>query len=211
MANRISGMNSLNRLRPMESEQPKQTEKNAAEKSINKDAYDGMSGAERAEMQRFMNLKARAERSNDQGARTVRNLGPATSLMIDEERRGLSPDRAKEAFADFDLSHYENARLNELDERDPAVMERLPQSVRDSYQHYYDHAEANDWATVYISKHPLDGESVYMVATRTDGSDNYMELFDADGVALASGRAIENDPRDWDSTFGDCRSGVVYD
>ena len=27
----------------------------------------------------------------------------------------------------------------------------LPQSVRDSYQHYYDHAEANDWATVYIS------------------------------------------------------------
>ncbi len=57
MANRISGMNSLNRLRPVESEQPKQAEKPAAEKSINQDTYDGMSGAERAEMQRFMNLK----------------------------------------------------------------------------------------------------------------------------------------------------------
>ena len=211
MANRISGMNSLTRLRPVESEQPKQAEKPAAEKSINQDTYDGMSGAERAEMQRFMNLKARAERSTDQGARTVRNLGPATSLMIDQEPGGISAERAKEAFANFDLSHYENARLNELDERDPTVMEGLPQSVRDSYQHYYDHAEANDWATVYISKHPLDGESVYMVATRTDGSDNYMELFDSNGVALASGRAIENDTRTWDSTFGDCRSGVIYD
>ena len=211
MANRISGMNSLNRLRPAESKEANQVAKSDGQKSVNQDVYDGMSGAERAEMQRFMNLKSRSEQPKDQAARTVRNLGPATSLMIDDESRGISAERAKEAFADFDLSHYENARLNELDERDPAVMRSLPQSVRDSYQHYYDHAEANDWASVYISQHPVDGESVYMVATRTDGSDNYMELFDASGTALASGRAIENEPRDWDTTFGDCRSGVIYD
>lgn len=211
MANRISGMNSLNRPRPTESEQPKQSQRSAAEKNINQDAYDGMSGTERDEMQRFISLQARVEQPSGQAPRTVRNLGPATSLMIDEAPVGLTPDRAKEAFADFDLSRYENARLNELDERDPAVMRSLPQSVQDSYQHYYDHAEANDWASVYISKHQLDDESVYMVATRTDGSDNYMELFDVNGEALASGRAIEDEPRDWDSSFGECRSGVVYD
>ena len=211
MANRISGISSLNRLRPVESKETHQVAKSDGQRSVNQDVYDGMSGAERAEMQRFMTLKARSEQPKDQAVRTVRNLGPATSLMIDDESRGISAERAKEAFADFDLSHYENARLNELDERDPAVMRSLPQSVRDSYQHYYDHAEANDWASVYISQHPVDGESVYMVATRTDGSDNYMELFDASGTALASGRAIENEPRDWDTTFGDCRSGVIYD
>ena len=211
MANRISGISSLNRLRPVESKETNQVAKSDGQRSVNQDVYDGMSGAERAEMQRFMTLTTRSEQPKDQAVRTVRNLGPATSLTIDDESRGISAERAKEAFADFDLSRYENARLNELDKRDPAVMRSLPQSVRDSYQHYYDHAEANDWASVYISQHPVDGESVYMVATRTDGSDNYMELFDASGTALASGRAIENEPRDWDTTFGDCRSGVIYD
>ena len=93
----------------------------------------------------------------------------------------------KKTFARYDLSDYQNAQRNALDDRNPEVMNALPESVRDSFAHYYDHAEANDWATVYLSRHELDGESLYMVATRTDGSDNYMELFGADGRPLASG------------------------
>ena len=64
---------------------------------------------------------------------------------------------------------------------------------------------------MYLSRHELDGESLYMVATRTDGSDNYMELFGADGRPLASGEAMENEPRRWDAVFGASRARVVYD
>jgi len=172
--------------------------------------FEGMSGGERAEMQRFMALKDQAQ-TTGQIKSGVRNLGAATPLLFEAQAGQSLQDRAKAQFANFDLTQMGNAQLNNLDERDPQVMEGLPQSVQDSYKHYYDNAEANDWASVYLSKHQVGGDDVYMVATRTDGSDNYMELFDASGKPLASGEALEDDPRAWDSEFGACRAGVIWD
>ena len=175
------------------------------------DRFEGLSGAERAEMQRFMNLKARAEAAPHGGGRSVRSVGAATAALLSDRQGGVTAERAQDAFGRYDLSDYQNAQRNSLDDRNPEVMNALPESVRDSFAHYYDHAEANDWATVYLSRHELDGESLYMVATRTDGSDNYMELFGADGRPLASGEAMENEPRRWDAEFGASRARVVYD
>ena len=83
--------------------------------------------------------------------------------------------------------------------------------MRASYQHYYDHAEANDWASVRLSQHRVGAEEVYMVSTTTDGDDNYMELFAKDGRALASGESLADDPRVWDEEFGACRAGVIWE
>jgi len=214
MVNRISGNAPPAVPRSVESpsaQEPAKTSSSGSAAQAERSAlFEGMSGGERAEMQRFMALKNSAE-SSGQAKSGVRNLGAATPLLFEAQAGESLQDRAKAQFADFDLTQMSNAQLNNLDERDPRVMERLPQSVQDSYQHYYDNAEANDWASVYLSKHQVGDDDVYMIATRTDGSDNYMELFDASGKPLASGEALEDDRRNWDSEFGACRARVIWD
>jgi hypothetical protein len=158
--------------------------------------FDGLGGAERAEMQRFMALKDRHQEQQ---------------LLFDNQPEVSLADAAKDQFASYDLTKFDNLENNLIDERDPAVFDALPASVRDSYNHYFSHAEANDWGTVRIAKHQVAGEDVYMVNTTTDGSDNYMELFAADGRPLASGQAQEDDARNWDAEFGACRTGVIWE
>ena len=81
-------------------------------------------------------------------------------------------------------------------------MNALPESVRDGFAHYYDHAEANDWATVYLSRHELDGESLYT-------GDPHRRFGQLHGSSRRE--AMENEPRRWDAEFGASRARVVYD
>jgi len=89
--------------------------------------------------------------------------------------------------------------------RDPDVRATVPGSVQESYDYYYQEAEANDWGTVRVLEREVDGDPVYLVATTTDGSDAYMELFDASGLPLGSGQQIEGESTVWDAEQGDCR------
>jgi hypothetical protein len=173
--------------------------------------FDGLGGADRAEMLRFMALKDGHQEQQGGAQAAVRNLGAATPLLFANQPEVSLADAAKGQFANYDLTTFDNLEKNVIDERDPAVFDALPASVRESYNHYFNHAEANDWGTVRIAKHQVAGEDVYMVNTTTDGSDNYMELFAADGRPLASGQAQEDDARNWDAEFGACRTGVIWE
>ncbi|MDE0883571.1 MAG: hypothetical protein OSB21_13345 [Myxococcota bacterium] len=175
---------------------------------VRSQSFEGLGGAERAEMQRFMSFKPAANNAAQAG---VRNLGAATALLFNEPAEASLADRTKEQFASFDLTDYSALDGKAVKERDPNVMRNLPDNVQESYEHYFNNAEANDWGSVTISKHQVGGEDVYMVSTTTDGDDNYMELFAKDGAKLASGQSYADDTRVWDAEFGACRAGVIWD
>ena len=171
---------------------------------LNRDGFDLMSSAQRRAQ---LGQPMRAEQG---AAAPIRAVGGATAALLGASTVG-DAERAKELFGSFDLTDAELRDVGAVDTHADGALAALPAGVRKSYQHYYNHCEAQDWATVSVSKHAMGEQMVWMVATRTDGSDNYMELFDAAGSPLASGRAIENDPRVWDRHFGAIREAVVYD
>lgn len=66
-----------------------------------------------------------------------------------------------------------------------------------------------DWGSVDIHRWELNGKPLYVVRTDTDGSDGWLELYDADGTALGYGRT------DWSwpvwAAKGDVRRSVFGD
>tara|TARA_B100000676_G_C17556576_1_gene570081 strand:- start:128 stop:529 length:402 start_codon:yes stop_codon:yes gene_type:complete len=113
--------------------------------------------------------------------------------------------RTRAQFTHFDLQNWQQLQSGRVDMRDPAARAAMPESVQESYDYYYNKAEANDWGSVRVLERQVGDDPVYLVATTTDGSDAYMELFDRDGEPLGSGQQIEGQPTDWDAVQGACR------
>lgn len=134
------------------------------------------------------------------------NLGAASRMALDAELRAGSPgSRARDHFGGFDLQNWESLQEGKVDMRDAQARDALPDNVKESYDYYFNRAEANDWGTVRVLKREVEGDPVYLVATTTDGSDAYMELFSESGDQLGSGQQMEGERTDWDARFGACR------
>lgn len=134
-----------------------------------------------------------------------RNLGPATRMELEAQLGGDLAERTRAQFTNFDLQNWEQLQSGRVDMRDAAARAGTPDGVQESYDYYYNKAEANDWGTVRVLERQVGDDPIYLVATTTDGSDAYMELFDRDGAPLGSGQQIEGQPTDWDAIQGACR------
>ncbi len=65
---------------------------------------------------------------------------------------------------------------------------QLPTSVVEATEYYLEHVARQDWGWVTIYQLPLEGELLYVVFVGTDGDDGWLELFDARGHSLGTGR-----------------------
>jgi len=77
----------------------------------------------------------------------------------------------------------------------------VPKHVLEAFDVYYQ-AEAADWASATLKAVHFGGRDLYAVHLGTDGDDGYLELFEADGTPLASGRLWADDFARWDAFFG---------
>ncbi len=69
-----------------------------------------------------------------------------------------------------------------------AVARRWPEPVIEAYR-FYERAVMNrDNGTVGVFRWDFEGSSLYLVRCGTDGSDGYLEIYDADGTALGYAR-----------------------
>lgn len=64
----------------------------------------------------------------------------------------------------------------------------LPNMVRQAVDYYYEHIEKRDIGVVRLYQLTVEGSSVYLVRTTTDGDDGWIELFDATGEPFGTGR-----------------------
>lgn len=156
----------------------------------------------------FLSRAERAEIAQDDP-----QLGALTDLAM--LRLGKLPPADQTAavrdfFADFDFSDH---RLSEgsllggarVDAR-PGRPERaqLPQSVLEVFD-FYHRAEDADWASVSLQSGTIAGQPVWVSYMTTDGDDEYLEIMDAQGKALASGHLLAGDDLRWDAWPGRVR------
>ena len=135
----------------------------------------------------------------------AQRMGPTARMTLEAEIEGRLSAAARDHFGAIPLDDYRALQSGSLNLRNPDVRTRLPASVQESYDWYFETAEANDWGTVRVLQRQVGDESVYMVATTTDGSDHYMELFDVRGAPLGSGQQMDGETTQWDANQGDCR------
>jgi hypothetical protein len=74
----------------------------------------------------------------------------------------------------------------------PDAPPEAPQNVLDAYRFYEQAVMEQDWGSVRVYPWELQGTALYVVRCTTDGSDGWVELYDADGTALGCART------DWD-------------
>ncbi|MDY7007015.1 MAG: hypothetical protein SWX82_24585 [Cyanobacteriota bacterium] len=72
-----------------------------------------------------------------------------------------------------------------------ATVNQLPNSVWKSYK-FYNKAEEGDWGKAYGLRITIEGQDTLIIRTITDGSDGWLEVFDAQGNNLASARTNYN-------------------
>lgn len=76
--------------------------------------------------------------------------------------------------------------------RNPPAAEPLPAAVVESYSFYERAVMKRDNGCVDVYRWELEGKPLYLVYCDTDGSDGWVELYDADGTVLGYART------DWD-------------
>jgi hypothetical protein len=74
--------------------------------------FDGLGGADRAEMLRFMALKDGHQEQQGGAQAAVRNLGAATPLLFANQPEVSLADAAKGQFANYDLTTFDNLEKN---------------------------------------------------------------------------------------------------
>lgn len=84
----------------------------------------------------------------------------------------------------------------------------LPAAVRSAFDVHYV-VEAADLGGATLKQFPLAGQQVYSLYGTTDGDDQRLELFDANGQALASARFYGDQFVGWDQNFGDGRFASI--
>tara|TARA_Y100001934_G_C12285463_1_gene742076 strand:- start:675 stop:1232 length:558 start_codon:yes stop_codon:yes gene_type:complete len=90
------------------------------------------------------------------------------------------------------------------------IRDRLPESVLSSFDHYRHFVEGHRWGFVRLLARYMNEDRVLVVAVRaTHGG--YLEIFDAHGMPLLSGRKFQDEAICWDGEFGACRESVIYD
>ncbi len=85
-----------------------------------------------------------------------------------------------------------------------ATRSTVPQQVLAAYDHYA-RAEQADWAGVRLVKGEVQGTPVYAMFMSTDGDDQFVELFDAQGNGIASAKRWEDGTFAPDAYFGAAR------
>lgn len=125
---------------------------------------------------------------------------------FDQPEANTPPPQTKRAQAA--RQHYE-ARIRAVLQRDESVDEvvfteatdisphrpntvPLPESVQEAYRFYDRGVMQRDFGGVRVHGWTVDGAKLYVVRCTTDGSDGWVELYDADGTALGYART------DWD-------------
>jgi hypothetical protein len=183
---------------------------------LSKPVHVGIEGAVvnpevRAAWQRFNGIKESSETSQED---TIRSLGPAScapiAAAIDRsEERNDWDGAARNHFGEMDIHAYGAFDGLSLDDRDPAVMAGVPETVKQSLAYYTTNAEDNDWGTARLVKAQVDGEDAWAVITTTDGDDGYLEVFDAEGRELGSALKMNGDAAQWDAEFGAVRAKLI--
>ena len=69
-----------------------------------------------------------------------------------------------------------------------------PERVIEAYRFYERAVMSRDNGTVGVFQWAQDGQPLYVVQCDTDGSDGYLELYDADGAALGYARTRRSCP-----------------
>ncbi|MEO1210965.1 MAG: hypothetical protein AAFX78_15685 [Cyanobacteria bacterium J06638_20] len=64
----------------------------------------------------------------------------------------------------------------------------LPDAVQDAYQYYQENVAERDRGTVDLEPLTFENGLVYAVRAATDGDDGWLELYDASGALLRTGR-----------------------
>ena len=85
----------------------------------------------------------------------------------------------------------------------------VPQGTLDVFDFYYQ-AEAQDWASVRLYQGKIDGEPVHVVYMTTDGDDQYLEVFNKNGQAIASSEFMAWQSVDWDEWPGRARLARTF-
>jgi len=85
----------------------------------------------------------------------------------------------------------------------------VPQGTLDVFDYYYQ-AEAQDWASVRLYQGKIDGEPVHVVYMTTDGDDQYLEVFNKNGQAVASSEFMAWQSVDWDEWPGRARLARTF-
>src|SRR5439155_5569474 len=96
--------------------------------------------------------------------RTAREQGQYPSDVVFTDATDISPHRASDS--------------------DPP----LPQPVFEAYGFYDRGVMERDFGSVSVHRWQVDGADLYVVRCTTDGSDGWVELYDADGTPLAYAR-----------------------
>ena len=126
-----------------------------------------------------------------------------------EPREGLS-EEARQEFIRFNPHDMEQMDIDPMQMDVPGIRDRMPVSVLAAYDHYRYYVEQQRWGIVRVLSRFLGDDQVYLVAVKaTHGG--YLELFDARGGALASGRKYKDEAITWDGEIGACRESVIYD
>jgi len=132
--------------------------------------------------------------------------------QVSPERPGSGwTESVKDAFGALKLEEPDTIDPLEIDIRDAAVRSGLPAELGAAFDYYYEKVEQQDWGSVRTLAMEVDGQTAYAVTVTTDGDDQYLELFAADGTPLASGMKYPDEAPAWDATFGGIRSKVVYE
>ena len=152
---------------------------------------------------------ARQATPSDSASEARRPLGPAVRMDLEAQLGDPLSARARAQFEGLPLGDWQAVQDGRLNMRDADVRAALPESVQESYDWYYNKAEANDWGTARVLARQVGDDPIFLVATTTDGSEHYMELFDARGNALGSGQQMDGELTQWDQRQGDCRQHLA--
>ncbi len=142
-------------------------------------------------------------------------LGALTELAMLRVRRGAPPPVTTDPSAvaadflkgaDFSNRAFSLPQGSRVDARPgvasaAAARATVPVGVLVGFDHFY-RAEAADIASVKLLKGKVDGKDAYAVYVTTDGDDEYVELYDAQGQGLASARLWAGDDFTPDPFFG---------
>lgn len=126
-----------------------------------------------------------------------------------EPRQGLDQD-VRQEFARFNPHDMEQMDRDFLHMDRAGIRDRIPVSVLAAYDHYRYYVERQRWGIVRVLARFIGDDQVYLVAVKaTHGG--YLEIFDARGGPLVSGRKYADEGMTWDGEMGACRESVIYD
>ena len=155
----------------------------------------------------------------------IRENDPELGRLTDQAilRMGRSPTPAPTrnieslVKAHFSSVNFDTQSINETLQDGARVDARLgkpgranvPQATLDVFDYYYQ-AEAQDWASVRLFEGKIDGEPVHAVYMTTDGDDQYLEVFNKNGQAVASSQFMAGQPVTWDEWPGRARLARTF-